>query len=290
MQLVLEGKIKTPLITKKTRFSLLGCRVNIKQPRRRYYTKINTGVPMMPYSKISYLGTLRVEDACKSRSKAIKKLNELIQIEQIGEKLNEGCGQIDWLKGEITKDQKNTKKNRYRMKIRQGLPHNLPESIRELIRYGLLHDFYNTSAHTSKIYVEPYLEDVRLMDLLRKSHDKTNILLINTSNIYDRLSSSITRRSRSPTLYRYNWQSLSRKVDFHKLAKKISEHSDNVFKLYTYILNSRELNLLNESLDYGHSSLRLHLVLIANLIVNDYLKGQLDAFDTKFTESFRFRC
>jgi hypothetical protein len=159
-----------------------------------------------------------------------------------------------------------------------------------LTRYGLLHDFYNTSAHPSKIYVEPYLKNKGLMDLLRKSHDKTNNLLINTANIYDRLSSSITRRIRSPTLYRYNWQSLTRKIDFHKLGKKISEHSDNVFKLYTYILNSRELKLLNESLNYGHSSLRHHLVLIANLIVNDYLKGQLDDFDTKFTESFRFRC
>ena len=58
------------------------------------------------------------------------------------------------------------------------------------------------------------------------------------------------------------------------LAQEITSASTNVFKLYDYILNSRELDLINESFDYGHSSLKQHLLVIANLIISDFQKGE----------------
>ncbi|MFX0066071.1 MAG: hypothetical protein ACFFC7_28220 [Candidatus Hermodarchaeota archaeon] len=68
---------------------------------------------------------------------------------------------------------------------------------------------------------------------------------------------------------RYNWWA-SRKIDFSKLANEIKAVSKNVWKLYEYIYQSQELALLNESLQHGHTSLRAHLLVIANLIVQDF--------------------
>ena len=45
----------------------------------------------------------------------------------------------------------------------------------------------------------------------------------------------------------------------------------NVWNLYQYIYNSKELRLLNESLNHGHTTLRNYLLVIANLIVQDLI-------------------
>ena len=65
-------------------------------------------------------------------------------------------------------------------------------------------------------------------------------------------------------------------IDFRKLAEAIKEKAKHVWELYEFIYYSKELRQLNESLEYGHSSLRNHLLLIANLVVQDYLAGRLD--------------
>jgi hypothetical protein len=64
-------------------------------------------------------------------------------------------------------------------------------------------------------------------------------------------------------------------IDFAKLASEIAQVSENVWKLYDFIYQSQELTQLAESLEYGHSSLKTHLLLIANLIVQDWLAGRL---------------
>jgi hypothetical protein len=61
-------------------------------------------------------------------------------------------------------------------------------------------------------------------------------------------------------------------ADFKKLAKEIQEVTEtNIWNLYRYIYESKELKLLNESMYHGHSKLRNHLVVIANLIVQDFI-------------------
>jgi len=104
-----------------------------------------------------------------------------------------------------------------------------------LIQYALLHDFFHTSEHRSKIYVEPEIDFVALANEIKKNE-----------------------------------------------IKKASTHSS---KLYWYILNNKELNRLNESLEHGHSSLRNHLLVIANLIVHDFQQGRLK--DSLHTERDR---
>ncbi len=64
-------------------------------------------------------------------------------------------------------------------------------------------------------------------------------------------------------------------IDFKKLAHEIAQVSTNVWKLYQYICNSKELALLNESLHHGHSALRNHLLVMTNLIVQDFKEGKL---------------
>jgi hypothetical protein len=58
-------------------------------------------------------------------------------------------------------------------------------------------------------------------------------------------------------------------MDFNKLAHEIKEVSTNIWTLYTYIYNSKELRYLTESMNHGHNTLRNHLLVIANLIVQD---------------------
>lgn len=265
--LVLNGKIQTPMVTKQTTFELLRCKAQIINPRRRYYSKIQAGRAMYPYSFQCYLGTLELCYKGKSEDDCYRKLQKLLKIKQIGRFSKLGLGKIKWLHGEVTEDKPKAIIRKYpKIRIRKGLPHNLPEEVNKLLKYALLHDFAHTERHKSKIYIEPEVDD---LERLRKHHDKTDDEFINKFQYYDRLASRITRNIRSPRSNRYNWSSNS-PINFEKLAKEIKEVSNNLWKLYEYIYKSRKLGQLTESLEYGHTSLRYHLILIANLIVRDF--------------------
>lgn len=234
---------------------------------------------MFPYSFICYLGDLELQYFCKSTSEAKHKLAGLLKIHSIGRFASEGLGKIKWLDGYIDKSVSYVKKSKqYRkLKIRKGLPHYLPEEIQKLIQYALLHDFFHTSRHKSKIYVEPELEDLELIELLRQHHEELNSPLIQTFQIYDRIAARITRKIRSPRNNRYNWYS-TKNIDFKKLAKEIKEVCNNIWKLYCFIHGSKKLGWLNESLEHGHTSLRNHLLVITNLIVQDFQHNRLDEY------------
>jgi hypothetical protein len=168
-------------------------------------------------------------------------------------------------------------KHYLKLRILKGLPHNLPKEIQDLIRYALLHDFFHTHIHQSKIYTEPRLEDNEFKERLRKHHERTSDPLIQAFQKYDQRASMITRKIRSPTTSRYNWQTnrIEKKVDFKKIAQEIKEVAPNILELYQYIYHSKKLALLNESLQYGHSSLRQHLLVSTTLIVQDFKTGNL---------------
>jgi hypothetical protein len=274
MYLVLSGKTLTPVVTSKTGFTVKGCKVTIKNIRRRYYGKITTGKPMYPYQFKCYLGTVELTCKVKNKQQAKRKLANLLEIRQLGRFQSEGMGIVTWKSGCIDDYVERTRKRN--IKIRKGLPHYLPNSVKELLQYALLHDFFNNTNHVSKIYIEPDIADEQLVERLRKHHERdTNDDLIKFFQKYDQLSAMITRKIKSPKENRYNWKA-SKKVDFKKLAKEIKEVSSNVWKLYRYIYESRELGMLNESLQHGHTSLRKHLLVIANLIVQNYQKGFLE--------------
>ncbi|MFW9992228.1 MAG: hypothetical protein ACFFD4_09300 [Candidatus Odinarchaeota archaeon] len=274
MYLVLSGRTVTPVVTSKTRFTFKGCKIAIKNVRRRYHGKLNTGKPTYPYQFKSYLGTVELTCQIKNRQQAEMKLGELLAIRQLGRFQSEGMGVVAWESGCIADELERTRKRS--IKIRKGLPHYLPSNVKELLQYALLHDFFNNTKHVSKIYTEPDLADEELVARLKKHHERcTADKLVRSFQKYDQLSAMITRKVRSPRENRYNWKA-SNKVDFKQLAKELKEVSSNVWNLYRYIYESRELGLLNESLQHGHTSLRNHLLVVANLIVQDYQEGFLE--------------
>ena len=71
---------------------------------------------------------------------------------------------------------------------------------------------YHTRIHQSKMYVEPPLEDKEFVDLLRKYHNYTDNLLINTFKRYDRLVTQITRIHHSPTISRHTLKSSEKRI------------------------------------------------------------------------------
>ena len=229
---------------------------------------------MLPYSFICYLGKIELRYSCSNVTKAKQKLHELLNIKSIGRFSSEGLGLIQWLGGKvdlsISKLMQNEKQNYHRkLKIRKGLPHNIPIQFQKLIQYALLHDFHHASRHKSKIYIEPQIEDSNLVQLLKKHHEKTNDPMIMKFQKYDHIAASMTRKYRSPRTNRYNWYSREN-INFNKLAKEIKEVYNNIWRLYNYIYNSKELGKLNESLEHGHTSLKKHLLILANLIVQEF--------------------
>ncbi|MFW9916548.1 MAG: hypothetical protein ACFFGZ_13155 [Candidatus Thorarchaeota archaeon] len=275
MNLVLEGEILTPIITKKREFLMQGCKARILQPRRRYFNKINSGKPMFPYSYVCYLGKIELRRRVSSKKAAKRKLRELLEIEAIGKYTSEGMGLVKWLSGRLESIGQGNRSRYLKVKIRKGLPRFLSIDVQKLIQMALLHDFFHTSKHKSKIYVEPQLEDSDLVKLLREHHNKTDDPLIHQLQRYDSLAAIRTRQVRSPRTNRYNWTSQNQ-VDFQNLANKIIKaNKQGVWKLYKFIYENSELEELNESLQHGHSSLKNHILLTTNLIVQDFISGKM---------------
>ncbi|MFQ5976835.1 MAG: hypothetical protein ACE5OZ_01735 [Candidatus Heimdallarchaeota archaeon] len=275
MQLILEGQIISPIVTRQPRFAIKGCRATIRKPRRRWYGKITTGKPMFPYALICYLGVIELRYSCKAREQAKRKLQQLLKIDQMGRYQSEGLGKIQWVRGRILEIPEKAPRRWPRIQVRKGLPVELPYPVRELIRYALLHDFVHTEKHRSKIYVEVPLDDPFYVEWLKQHHAEKPERFLQVFQKYDRRAATITRRIRSPIRSRYNWKAAETEINFEKLAAEIKNHATHVWKLYEVIYESKELALLNESLDFGHSSLKNHLLLITNLIVQDYLVGKL---------------
>ncbi|MFW9915026.1 MAG: hypothetical protein ACFFGZ_05385 [Candidatus Thorarchaeota archaeon] len=271
MELVLEGEIITPIITKKSEFLLQGCKVRILQPRRRFFSKINSGKPMYPYSYIGYMGKIELRRKVRSKRAAKKKLPELLEIEAIGKYSNEGMGRINWLSGQLEQEKHLSPRKFPKVKIRKGLPRFLPIEFQKLIQCALLHDFFHTRKHQSKIYVEPSLEDLGLVNILREHHSHTGHPMVLELQKYDQIAARMTRTVRSPKANRYTWASQT-PIDFQNLAEEITRaNKQGVWKLYRFIYENKELAQLNESLQHGHSALRTHLLLMANLIVLDFI-------------------
>ena len=59
------------------------------------------------------------------------------------------------------------------------------------------------------------------------------------------------------------------------LTNNIQDVVDNIWKLYSFIYSNKALGQLNESLQFGHSCLREHLLVLSNLIVRDFQRGKI---------------
>ncbi|MFX0171142.1 MAG: hypothetical protein ACFE9L_04420 [Candidatus Hodarchaeota archaeon] len=253
--------------------------------------RVAIGFPSYPFACSSYSGQITVTYRCNSVEAAQNKLRDLTRIARIGANRSLELGKIHWREYSIEESPKMMWKKQYgKIKIRKGLPSRLPPQLQDLLLYALLHDFYHTDIHNSKIYLEPPLKNHSLVELLRQSHPDTNLFLINTFKKYDGIASYLTRRSKAPRTSRYNWKTSEefQLIDFEGLATKIAQvvNTRNIYKLYSLIYHSQELESLNESLEFGHTSLSHHLLLIANFIVRDYLHGYLDPFLNAYQVQF----
>ncbi|MFW9915918.1 MAG: hypothetical protein ACFFGZ_09950 [Candidatus Thorarchaeota archaeon] len=297
MSLVLIGELSTSFLTKKRHFHLKGCRWEITLGQWQPYTKINAAVPMYPFAYSSYTGTITVRYKCKSWEVAQKKLQEVKRIRRIGRGSSEGLGRIYWREAWFEESPTALPHKRSgKIKIRKGLPYPLPYAVQDLILYGLLHDFFDTTGlngHKSKIYIEPDLADHTLVELLKQSHSDSDHVLVTTFKKYDRIAAFLTRQRKAPRLTRYNYRAREdyQTLDFQQLAEKIAQvvNTRNVYKLYLFIQRSKALDQLNEAFEFGHTSLRVHLLLIANLIVRDYLHGCLEPFLRNYIGQFSHR-
>ena len=101
MDLVLRGKIITPIVIKKTVFQFEGCTVIINNSKRKYLTKSHKQQRIYPFSFIAWLGEIELRYRSKTIQKAKTKLLELLKIESIGRFCKEGLGKIEWLDGKI---------------------------------------------------------------------------------------------------------------------------------------------------------------------------------------------
>ena len=132
MELMLKGKIVTPIITKKTVFKVEGCRAMILHPKRRYITKSHKERRLYPFSFTGYLGSLQLTYRCQTHQEAKGKLEDLILLRHIGRFWREGLGRIEWISGKIGSRFHSHKPNLIRrVKIRQGLPHHFPEPAKQ---------------------------------------------------------------------------------------------------------------------------------------------------------------
>jgi hypothetical protein len=288
---VLEGKTITPIITKRRSWHIRrGGQVRLVKTRKTAYSKITVGARRPPSVFYGYEGTVQIRRRCSTETGALVLLNYFLQITKLGRFKNEGMGLIDWQRTWIEDYQRPQGKHKRspKIRIRQNLPKGepahggLPDAIQRLLLYYLLHDFFKTEKHPSKIFQELELDDTALMETLRKSHDKVkpDDPFLRAMTRYDQLAAMLGRTRYAPVNDRYNFQAQQnrkRLTDQTQLAHEISQvvNEKGVYDLYRYIYESEELDWLVETRECGYSSLRTHLLLGANMIVHSYQKGYL---------------
>ncbi len=288
---VLQGVTVTPIVTNRRRWhTRRGGEVWLLNTRKTAYSKLTVGAHRPPTVFTAYEGTVQIRRKCSTPTGALDLLNYYFQITKLGRFKNEGMGVIEWQQPWIEDFQRvyGARKQPPKVRIRKELPKGkpahggLPERITRLLLYFLLHDFFHTQKHKSKIFYELELKDSALVDVLRRSHDKTKpadpVLL--TMARFDQFAAILGRTRYAPVKGRYNLpaqQRNQRLAERQQLMREISQvvNESSVYELYRYIYASEELDWLVESRDYGFSSLRTHLLIGANLIVHSYQKGFL---------------
>ncbi|MFQ5979749.1 MAG: hypothetical protein ACE5OZ_16590 [Candidatus Heimdallarchaeota archaeon] len=291
---VLQGETITPIVTTRRRWhTRRGGQVRLIKTRKTSFSKLTVGAHRPPSVFTAYEGGVQMRRKCSTEAGALDLLNYYVQIKKLGRFKNEGMGLIKWQKAWIEGYQKpeGAKKQPLQVRIRKELPKGepahggLPAPIERLLLYFLLHDFFHTCKHLSKIFYELELKDTALMDGLRRSHDKSkpDDLFLLTMSKYDRFSTIFGRKRYAPVKGRYNipaQQQEQRFEDRQQLARELSQvvNNQSVHEVYRYIYASEELGWLVESRKHGFSSLRTHLLIGANLIVHSYQRGYLDSF------------
>lgn len=147
----------------------------------------------------------------------------------------------------------------------------------------MLHDFVHTEKHQSKIYQQITIEDEEIRDACFNHHngEESKNKLLPLVKHYDRLASFVCRKKPFKAISRYNWE--KGEIDFKRLANELEQIQHSTYKLYQYIYHSKELKRVVESMEYGRNSLRNHLLMMVNLVINDFCANKITITNGKIT-------
>ena len=249
------GRTITPVVARSNRFGHEYGLVIIKG-LNRFCGKIKAGARMYPNAYKAYYGTVEFYT-----NDPIPVLN----LDGIGKFQTEGMGIVRWIKVERGRPPL----PRRGLKIRRCLP-KLSERDERFVKALLLHDFVSTPKHQSKIYFDVEIEDERVRWLCKHHHDRIDDPELELLQKYDRWSAMLGRKIRYKTFSRYSLLAKS-KIDFEKLKREIEVRQHSAYSLYSFVYNSKELEVIAEATDYGFSSLRRHLLVAVGLYLADRL-------------------
>jgi hypothetical protein len=138
----------------------------------------------------------------------------------------------------------------------------------------MLHDFVHTENHNSKIFEEVKIQDEEIREACKNHHTELegDNKYHKQIRYYDRLASGISRKKEFTAFYRYDLE--NGQINFKKLRDNIESRQQCPIRLYEFIHHSQDLSRIVESLKYGKSSLRNHILLMVNLAINDYYKNK----------------
>ncbi len=107
--------------------------------------------------------------------------------------------------------------------------------------------------------------------------DERKLPILSLLQYYDRLAAAISRKFRWTTYSRYG-AAETEAIDFDALKREIELCQYSPYALYSFVKKCQALDKINESLEFGFSSLKNHLLLTVNLYLDDLQDGMLSAF------------
>ncbi|HUT81234.1 MAG TPA: hypothetical protein VMZ29_08525 [Candidatus Bathyarchaeia archaeon] len=284
--ITLTGRLETPIITKvpfmikkKCWIKIVGDLEGDKKPKFLALGKIIKGQDENLNVLNAYRGYLKITSVNSSEKVLRKRIEKLIQKRFLGQYTSEGYGRVYWIECSIADYQTKPFLPKKKFTIRKGLGINYPIPLQRLLIALLLHDFVHTEKHQSKIYKQVTIADEEIREACLNHHTRnaTKNQYVPLIKRYDALAAYITRKKAVKTFTRYDKE--NGEINFQELANEIENRSDSAYKLYSFIYQSDVLSRIVESLSYQKSSLRIHLLMMANLAINDYYNKKLKITD-----------
>ncbi|MFQ5818367.1 MAG: hypothetical protein ACE5I5_00010 [Candidatus Heimdallarchaeota archaeon] len=242
---------------------------DLKAPTRhqcRTTLIVKQGAHGFPIYRRAYMGYLHLDFKTKTFKQANRKIRTFLQLCGVGQLTAWGYGEIRWIFQKIYHNQESSRLVGPLFRILKGLPPNLTAHETQLVMAALLHDLVDTELHPSKLgrpvtIQYPYVRQLCEHHHSLKEHPHNpDLQLLQEADIrtsrYGRLLSHPTgRRKLAP-------------VDTNQLAHQLEQATQcSVYKLYTVIYHSQELNRLTASKTHPTETLRYHLLGVANWVL-----------------------
>ena len=264
----------TPIVAKSRFLRVCGARgivsncpyLDLKGPSRhgcRTTLIVKQGAQGFPVYRRAHIGFLHLDFKVRTRMQVNRKIQAFLQLRCVGQLSAWGYGEICWILKKIYSTQESSRLTGPRFRILKGLPPNLSRHERQLVMAALLHDLVDTDLHPSKLgcpvaILDPYVQWLCEQHHTLKEHpDNPDLQLLQEADVrtsrYARLLALQTsRRKMAP-------------VNTQQLVHQLEQAAQgSVYKLYSVIYKSHELNSLTASKTHSTETLRNHLIGVAN--------------------------